>query len=86
MRKNTDIELPKIRVRIHILCETYARAQSVEERSRVLNDIELMVFHAADLLAWDIVDAQRDQLSPDHAHRTEVSPGNKKGDSRSIAA
>lgn len=86
MRKNTDIELPKIRVRIHILAETYARAQSVEERARVLNDIELMVFHAADLLAWDIVETQRDQMSADHAHRAKVSSGNKKGDARSIAA
>lgn len=86
MRRNTDIEIPQVRIRIHILCEAYARAETPKRKSEILNDIELQVFHAADLLAWDMVEATDEQVRPEDAPRTEVSARNGGGHAGSVAA
>lgn len=86
MHRNTDIEIPQVRIRIHILCEAYVRAETPQRKSQILNDIEMQVFHAADLLAWDMVEAREEQLSSEDATRSEVSAGNGRGHARTIAA
>ena len=86
MRRNTDIEIPQVRIRIHILCEAYARAESTQRKGQILNDIEMQVFHAADLLAWDMFEVRNEELSPEHAPRSEVSAGNGGGHAGSVAA
>ncbi len=45
MRIDPDVELPKVMIRVHILCEQYARAQ----------DFSQLISHAAEVAAWDIV-------------------------------
>jgi hypothetical protein len=86
MRRNTDIEIPQVRIRMHILCESYARAETTERKSQILNDLELQLFHAADLLAWDMVEARNERLILDNAPGSQVPAGDTGGDPRTIAA
>lgn len=67
MRRNTDVELPRVRISIHILCEAYARATTSDHRSQLLTEIEQQILHAADLIAWDMFENEHSKLAAEHA-------------------
>lgn len=55
MRVDAETELPKVMIRVHILCEQYARAQDPGQKRKLLNDFSQLIGHAAEVAAWDIV-------------------------------
>jgi hypothetical protein len=55
MRVDPDIELPRVMIRVHVLCEQYARSQDIDDRKRILNEFSELIGHAAEVAAWDMV-------------------------------
>ena len=69
MRINPDVELPNVMIRVHILCEQYARAQDATHKRKLLNDFSQLIGHAAEVAAWDMVALIRErELTVEDAH------------------
>lgn len=55
MRVDPDVELPKVMIRARRLCELFADAGDKTARDEIVNELGVLIAHAAEVAAWDMV-------------------------------